>query len=164
MTELAALTSRFATDGSLRWIGVRPARRQAMRELADVEIRLEGLAGDHRSSPGKRAISLLQWEHLPVIAALAGRREVQPEDLRRNLLISGINLLGLRKRRFRIGDVVLQGSGVCAPCSRMEKTLGPGGYTATRGHGGITAEVLSPGLVRLGDQVAPLEEGSMSFA
>ncbi|MEM8821298.1 MAG: MOSC domain-containing protein, partial [Pseudomonadota bacterium] len=95
---------------------------------------------------------------LAVIAALLGQNAVAPELLRRNIVVGGINLLGLRNRRFRIGSAVLEGSGLCAPCSRMETALGHGGYTAVRGHGGITASVVLAGQVALGDSVAPIEE------
>jgi MOSC domain-containing protein YiiM len=79
--------------------------------------------------------------------------EVAPELLRRNLVTRGINLLALKDRRFRIGAALLEGSGECAPCSRMEETFGPGGYNAVRGHGGITARVIRGGTVRVGDPI-----------
>lgn len=154
--ELDRLVARFAGAGQVRWIGIRPARRAPVRGLARAAIRPEGLDGDRRSSPGKRAVTLIQWEHLPVIAALAGLPEVAPAALRRNIAVSGINLLGLRKATFRIGSAVLRGTGPCAPCSRMEEALGPGGFNAVRGHGGITAEVLEAGEVTAGDAVLPV--------
>ena len=55
--------------------------------------------------------------------------------MRRNLVVSGINLLALKDRRFRVGTALLEGSGECAPCSRMEVVLGPSGYNAVHGHG-----------------------------
>ena len=73
---------------------------------------------------------------------------------RRNIVVSGINLLALAKRRFRIGEVVLETTGPCEPCSRMEENLGPGGYNAMRGHGGITARVAKGGTISVGDAVA----------
>ena len=72
-----------------------------------------------------------------------------PDSL--HIVIGGINLIALRNRTFRVGTALLRGTGVCAPCSRMEQILGPGGYNAMRGHGGITAEVVDPGTVKLGD-------------
>lgn len=124
-----------------------------MVTVESVEISPNGLTGDRRDSPGKRAVSLIQWEHLAVIASLMGREAVAPALLRRNIVVSGINLLGLRKAEFRVGGAVLRGTGLCAPCSRMEETLGAGGYTAMRGHGGITAEVVAEGRVGVGDDV-----------
>ena len=151
VASLSEMLSRHAGHGTLRWIGVRPARREAMVQKTSTEIVLSGLVDDRRDRPGKRAVSLIQWEHLPVIAALAGRGTLDPAVLRRNLAVSGINLLALRKARFQIGTAVFEGTGVCAPCSRMEEALGNGGYNALRGHGGITAEVVQPGSVAVGD-------------
>jgi MOSC domain-containing protein YiiM len=70
----------------------------------------------------------------------------------------GVNLLALKDRRFSVGAVILEGAGECAPCGRMEETLGPGGYNAVRGHGGIVARVVEGGEVRLGDPIARVEE------
>ena len=69
-------------------------------------------------------------------------------------MISGINLLALKGREFKIGTAVLKMTGLCHPCSRMEEVLGDGGYNAVRGHGGINACVISPGLITLGDIVS----------
>lgn len=154
---LSELVNGYARLGTVMWIGVRPERRAPLLPLSSVLITETGIEGDHRVKAGKRAVSLIQWEHLSVIAALANTDVVTPEALRRNFVVSGINLLGLRNRSFRIGEVILSGTGICAPCSRMEENLGPGGYAAVRGHGGITADIISPGRVSLQDQVEPLK-------
>jgi MOSC domain-containing protein YiiM len=114
-----------------------------------------GLAGDRaiKNSGGKRQVTLIQHEHLPVIAALARQPAVDPRLLRRNLVISGFNVLALRARRFRLGSAVLEGTGTCDPCSRMEEVLGEGGYNAVRGHGGITARVIAGAWIELGDEL-----------
>ena len=151
------MMARHSGSGEVRWIGVRPARREPVVARDACEIRAEGPAGDRRDRPGKRAVTLIQWEHLPVIAALAGRDALDPALLRRNIAVAGINVLALRKSAFRLGTAVLHGSGICAPCSRMEEILGPGGFNAVRGHGGITAEVIEPGHVALGDALIPLD-------
>ncbi|WP_341213654.1 MOSC domain-containing protein [uncultured Limimaricola sp.] len=120
-----------------------------------MEITASGLAGDH-ARPGKRAVTLIQAEHLPVIAALSGHGAVSPEALRRNIVVSGVNLTAARHRDLRLGTAVLRFSVPCAPCSRMEAALGAGGYNAMRGHGGWCLEVLEPGWVGLGDTVTPI--------
>lgn len=114
----------------------------------------DGLVGDrYAGRTGTRQVTLVQAEHLGAIGAYLGA-VVGPERLRRNLVVSGINLLALKERRVRIGDAVLQVTGLCHPCSRMEEELGVGGYNAVRGHGGLTARVVEGGVVRVGDLVA----------
>lgn len=150
------LQGTFHGTGRVVWIGLSTVRRGPITVVDQVMCRVgTGLDGDRhaRSGRGKRQVTLIQAEHLPVIGALLGEGPIAPERLRRNLVIAGINLLALKRARFRIGDALLEGSGPCAPCSRMEENLGPGGYQAMRGHGGITAIVLEPGTLRIGDPV-----------
>lgn len=159
MTEtIATLTSRFPRSGLVSWIGLRPERKAPLLSVSEAHIRDSGLDGDHRGKPGKRAVTLIQGEHLTAIASLCGLEEIDPALLRRNIVVTGINLLALRDRRFRCGGAVLRGTGLCAPCSRMEEALGTGGYNAMRGHGGINAEVLEGGLIRLKDAVQAISE------
>ncbi len=155
MPDLKALIAGYAQAGQVTWIGIRPARRLDMACVPEIEVGEDGLKGDH-ARPGKRAVTLIQAEHLPVIGAMMGQGPVAPEMLRRNLLVSGINLAALKGRQVRIGNVVVSIDVICAPCSRMEETLGKGGYSAVRGHGGWCASVLQPGLIRVGDAVAPI--------
>ncbi|ANE42518.1 MOSC domain-containing protein [Deinococcus puniceus] len=110
------------------------------------------------TGPGKRQVTLIQAEHLPVIAALAGVQTVTPEEMRRNIVVSGLSVLALKDARFQLGEVILEGTGECHPCSRMEETFGAGGYNAVRGHGGITARVVRGGLIRVGDALTVLPD------
>ena len=113
-----------------------------------------GLLGDRHAHGGRRAVTLVQAEHLPVIAALCDGA-VTPEALRRNVVVAGINLAALKGRAVAVGSAVLRPVLPCAPCSRMEETLGPGGYSAVRHHGGWYAEVVAPGRIAVGDAVVP---------
>ena len=155
-SNLRDLLTRRAQPGVIEWIGIRPARGAPLVALSEVTLLTQrGLEGDVASARenGKRQVSLIQAEHLPVIAALSGNATLDPASLRRNLVVRGINLLALRSRRFRIGGTLLEGTGTCDPCSKMESALGHGGYNAMRGHGGILARILEGGLVGLGDRV-----------
>jgi MOSC domain-containing protein YiiM len=125
-------------------MGVRPERAAPMTVVEQAElVARRGIVGDRASKAtagGKRQVTLIQAEHLPVLAAWLGR-EVSAAELRRNLVVRGLNLLTLVNLRFAIGDAILVGTGPCAPCSKMDVALGPGGFQAMRGHGGITASV-----------------------
>lgn len=155
-SELGRLFGQFPRAGRVQWIGLRPARDVPMQAVDSVEAEAGGgLVGDrYKGGSGKRGVTLIQAEHLPVIAALSGHGEIAPATLRRNLLVSDIPLVALKGRRFRIGEVLLEGTDACDPCSRMEAALGPGGYNAMRGMGGLCARILEGGMIRAGDEVA----------
>jgi MOSC domain-containing protein YiiM len=93
----------------------------------------------------------MQAEHLTAISGYLGRDPIDPALLRRNILVRGNNLYALKDRTLRLGSALLLTTGECHPCSRMEENLGPGGYNAVRGHGGVTARIIAAGRVRLGD-------------
>lgn len=159
MRTIAELKGSLPHAGRLEWIGASPRSRAPIVALESAVVRAgTGIDGDHHAKSGVsiRQVTLIQQEHLAAIASLAHRASAEPELLRRNLVVSGINLLALKDRRFRIGQVELEGTGPCAPCSRMEENLGPGGYNAVRGHGGITARALTSGEIRIGDPVEPV--------
>lgn len=160
MKTVAELLQTIPQIGQVRWIGASPFPRGPIQSLEKSVIEVgTGLAEDHhaRSGRSKRQVTLIQWEHLAVVGSILGRDSIPPELLRRNIAVSGINLLAFRDQRFRIGDVLLEGTGYCHPCSRMEEILGIGGYHAMRGHGGITARVLEAGVIRPGEAVSRAE-------
>ncbi|MGR3614974.1 MAG: MOSC domain-containing protein [Paracoccaceae bacterium] len=154
--ELKTLISNYRQAGRVQWIGLRPARREGVVAVDCVQVTMTGLQGDHGRS-GKRAVTMVQAEHLPVIGSFLGRGPVVPETLRRNLVVEGINFSALKGRQVQVGQAVLQVEVICAPCSRMEEAFGIGGYSAVRGHGGWCASVIEPGEIKLGDVVRPVD-------
>ena len=157
MSEMRLLLDVLPQTGRVEWIGLSPEPRAPLRAVDAAEARVgSGLGGDHhakRGKPSKREVTLIQAEHLAAVASLTHRAALPPDLTRRNIVVSGINLLALKDRRFQIGAAVLEATGPCEPCSRMEENLGPGGFNAMRGHGGITARVVQPGTIRVGDDV-----------
>lgn len=166
-TNLRQLMQHFTQAGQLDAIYLRPERGQpclsANQVLALANLGLQGDRASLRASSqpngSKRQVTLLQAEHLPVIAALTGHAAIDPALLRRNLIVSGLNLQAA-KALFKdqpmhlvIGDVVMEVTGPCEPCSRMEQVLGAGGYNAMRGHGGVTARIVRGGMLHAGDTV-----------
>ena len=153
-SNMSKLLRTIPQVGRVEWIGIRPKRRADLVEVAEAEIRIEeGIVEDHYTSKkGKRQVTLIQAEHLQAVAGMLQQTTpISPFLTRRNIVVAGLNLVALKNRQFTIGDeVILEGTGYCQPCSRMEENLGHGGYNAMRGHGGITARVIRGGTIQKG--------------
>lgn len=160
---MARLLGRHLQDlkpGRLEWIGLRPTHKADLLEVTKVEAISDlGLTGDRRcqGKPGsKRQVTLINQEHIALIAELMGLSHISPALLRRNLVVSGINLLALRHQRFSIGAAEFETTLPCHPCIRMEQALGKGAIAAMFGHGGICAKVIKGGMIHIGDEVIHL--------
>src|SRR4051812_36392818 len=104
--SLSDLLASLPQIGKVQWVGVRPSRRVPMQIVEVVEARPgKGLTGDRFSgSPAsKRQVTLIQSEHLEVVARLLQRESLDPALVRRNIAVSGINLLALNGATFKIG-------------------------------------------------------------
>lgn len=157
MESIKTLFEILPQVGRLEWIGLRSERLGDIVVVDEaVVVAGRGITGDHKfkgRAGTKRQVTLIQHEHLIAVAGMLHRDQISPELVRRNLVVSGINLLALKGKQFRVGEVLLEFSGPCEPCSRMESVLGAGGFNAMRGHGGITAMVLGGGAIHVGDPV-----------
>jgi len=155
MRTLRELMATLPQTGRIEWIGTRPARNEPMCEHEHIIVeRGAGLPGDrYGKKDGKRQVSFIQAEHLVVMGAMLGEEAIAPHRLRRNIVVSGLNLLALKDKEFTIGQARFEYSEPCHPCSRMEDELGPGGYNIMRGHGGILARVIEAGEIYVGAPV-----------
>jgi MOSC domain-containing protein YiiM len=167
--SLRRLVQQFPNEGRLEAILLRPERHAPVLSVDTTEaLESRGLQGDRtaakvssKAGGSDRQVTLIQQEHLAVMAALLRKEHVDPAWLRRNLVVSGLNLLAA-KTLFKdeplllhIGpQVVLEITGPCEPCSRMETILGPGGYNAMRGHGGMNARVRVGGRISVNDTLS----------
>ncbi|MCK5087030.1 MAG: MOSC domain-containing protein [Melioribacteraceae bacterium] len=150
----------FPNSGKVNWIGLRPAPKKNLIVVDQVYAEIgKGLEGDRfdGDETSKRQVTLIQQEHLNAVATFIKTDKIDPSDTRRNIVVEGLNLLGLVEKKFKIGEAVFEGSSYCTPCSRMEENLGKGGFNAMQGHGGITARVIKSGVIKLNDPVQIIE-------
>lgn len=154
MINLNDLFQNYPQQGVVTWIGIRPQKQMPMLEINEVKVLENRLEGDHYKGGliSKRHVTIIQQEHITAVSSFL-LKEITPDLLRRNIVVKGINLLALKDKTFKIGDATFKMTGLCEPCSRMEKNLGKGGYNAMRGHGGITARIISTGGIRIGDSL-----------
>lgn len=148
------------TPGKLEWIGLRSERRGPVVLVESVMALAElGLEGDHRCEkiPGSaRQVTLISREYLEQIAKALSMLPIDPALLRRNLVISGMDMGLLRFQRLQIGEAIFETSALCHPCSRMNEALGAGGKQAVMGRGGLCAKIVKAGRIAIGDEVVLL--------
>jgi MOSC domain-containing protein YiiM len=147
----------FIKPGEVMWISIRPEKGKPVLVLKEIQAQIGGLLNDHSNkgnSDSRRQVTLLQHEHLQAAASFLGVNEIDPSLVRRNIVVKGLNLNSFAGRKFAIGEAILEMTGFCPPCQKMEENLGQGGYNAMRGHGGITCKVLKEGKISIGDCVS----------
>jgi MOSC domain-containing protein YiiM len=155
-----ALFDNFIRLGEITWIGIRVQAHEPMVVLNETFANIGGLTNDraNKGNPeSKRQVTIIQHEHLAAAASFLGIEKVDPSMVRRNIVVKGINLNALKSKQFRLGEAVLEMTGFCHPCERMEENLGKGGYNAMRGHGGITCRVIKEGRISVGDTVSVID-------
>ncbi|NBU58818.1 MAG: MOSC domain-containing protein [Betaproteobacteria bacterium] len=180
MITLRQLVTHFGRPGKVETLLLRPGRNQRAVQVDRAEALVGlGLAGDRSAAARqadpkrRRQVTLIQAEHLAAVAALLEKPVIDPADLRRNIVVSGLNLLAarspMRDHALRLvfgrapdadDAVVFEVTGPCEPCSAMETALGFGGYNAMRGHGGVTARVQRGGWIEAGMPVWVVEGAS----
>jgi len=155
-----ALFDNFIRLGEITWIGIRVQAHEPMVVLNETFANIGGLTNDraNKGNPeSKRQVTIIQHEHLAAAASFLGIEKVDPSLVRRNIVVKGINLNALKSKQFRLGEAVLEMTGFCHPCERMEENLGKGGYNAMRGHGGITCRVIKEGRISVCDTVSVID-------
>jgi len=150
----------LASGGQVVWIGLRPTRRQPVVEVEQVEaILARGLRGDRAAARFNpvRQVTLVDEAQVAAVAGKLGIAAIAPGLMRRNLLVRGLDLSLLLGSTLQVGTALLEVTGPCDPCQRMEEALGAGGFDAMQNAGGLTARVVAAGWIRLGDAIRPLD-------
>jgi MOSC domain-containing protein YiiM len=106
-----------------------------------------GLEGDrHAKGDSKRQVLLIEAETLEKLDLHVG-------DVKENITTRGIALMGLPLgTRLCVGQAVLEITGECHPCSRME-ALRPGLLQELGGQRGMLARVAQSGTINVGDTI-----------
>jgi MOSC domain-containing protein YiiM len=134
---------------------------EAVREARAVPGR--GLEGDryflkigtYSNNPGSgRPVTLIEAETLEAVALESGIT-LPPGASRRNITTRGVPLNHLVGKRFRLGEVVLEGTRLCEPCSHLEGLTQGGVLSALVHRGGLRCNVLTEGTIHVGDAVRP---------
>lgn len=150
-------------QGRLLAIGVAAAAGEPLETVAQIEaVAGQGLAGDRYAlcrgafQKGEilpsQQVTLIEREALDAVAS-DYKMPVAHLETRRNLLVEHVPLNHLVGRTFRVGPVLLRGVKLCEPCGYLEKITRPGIEKALRHRGGLRAEVVRGGTLRVGDEI-----------
>src|SRR5882672_9605126 len=154
----------MAGQGTVVALHVAPAGAAPMRSVTSAQaVGGRGLAGPRyynqlgtysNQAGSGRDVTLIEIE---AIDGLKRDYEVQldPGQSRRNIVTRGIALNHLVEQEFRIGDVVLRGMRLCEPCAHMEKLTVKGAMRGLIHRGGLRAEIIKGGTIRIGDRILP---------
>jgi MOSC domain-containing protein YiiM len=102
-------------------------------------------------------LTLIEAEALEELAAASGIA-LDPAEARRNVVTRGVDLNALAGRRFEIGEVEIVGRRLCEPCAHLQRLTRPGVLRGLVHRGGLRADIVRGGTIRLGDQVRPLRD------
>jgi MOSC domain-containing protein YiiM len=152
----------IAPDAEAKTIRVEQATARAGRGLeGDRYFEQRGTFSDGHGRG--HDLTLIEAEVLDTLSFSAGR--LTPEDARRNLVTRGIDLNALVGKPFRVGNAECFGQRLCEPCAHLERLTAevgkPGTLRALIHKGGLRADVLTDGEIRVGGAVAP---GSLAAA
>ncbi len=158
-------------DAPVRWSGAVVSLHVAATAAAPMSavdkaraIPGRGLEGDryfsqvgtYSNQPGpSREVTLIEVEALEALKR-DYQIELEPRNTRRNIVTRGVPLNHLVGRDFQVGEVKLRGIRLCEPCSHLEQLTRPGITRALVHRGGLRAQVLTSGLIRVGDAVREL--------
>jgi MOSC domain-containing protein YiiM len=158
-------------QGQLFAIFIAPRAAEGMQAVAEVEaLAGRGLLGDRYAafagtfSRGQapqpcapkpdEEVTLIESEALAAVQGDYGL-ELAPAETRRNLLTRNVPLNHLVAREFLIGEVRLRGLRLCEPCQHLEKLTGKDLRKALTHRGGLRAQIVVGGILRVGDAIRP---------
>lgn len=152
--------------GNVVSIHIAPSAAAPTKEVTEVRaVAGKGLEGDRYftgtgtySKPGSGAkVTLIESE---AIEALKRDYDIElnPGDSRRNIVTRGVPLNHLVGREFKVGAVTLRGTHLCEPCAHLQKLTQQGVMRGLVHRGGLNAEILTSGVIRVGDRVDPVPE------
>lgn len=132
--------------------GLLPQPVESVRALAG-----RGLEGNRyffpSDAPPGVALTLIAAEAVEALEREHGI-SIEPRESRRNVVTRGIDVNELVGKTFRIGGVECRGIELCEPCRDLQAMTKPGIIKGLAHRGGLNADILSDGEIRVGDAVA----------
>jgi len=133
---------------------IRPERKAPPVRVEKADITNLGIRGDHYAKEdGSRQVTLIAGDDLAEVAAVVGFQGDAHLASRRNILVNSLPEENLKGKIVGLGDeVILEITGYCTPCFRMEENFGEGAINAFSKRAGWVAKVIEGGSISVGDK------------
>ena len=152
--------------GQIAFIQIAPMATEKLVSVREVQaVAGEGLVGDRyikkagtfsNKPGGGRQITLIELESVEALKRDL-KIELEPTQTRRNIVTRDVPLNHLVGRQFRLGhEVVLQGVRLCEPCEHLESLTLRGVREGLLHRGGLRADIITGGTIRVGDPITPV--------
>lgn len=151
-------------QGELIGIYLTPEKATPLRPVPEARaVAGKGLDGDRygtlrgtfsKAGKASQQVTLIECEAVEAVARDYGVA-LDYSESRRNLVTRGVPLNHLLGREFTVGSVRLRGLKLCEPCAHLEKLTRPGIEKALRHRGGLCAEIVEGGVLKVGDAIRP---------
>jgi MOSC domain-containing protein YiiM len=138
-------------SGTVEQIAISREESALPGTVPEVEVGAKGIVGDRYADAGD--ITLIEAEALEAFTEETGIA-LSHEESRRQVLTRGIRLNDLVGKRFRVGGVEVVGRELCEPCSHLQSLTRPGVLRGMVHRAGLNAEIVNPGRIAVGDEVA----------
>ena len=109
----------------------------------------------------KGQITFFSFEVFEKLVARFGLTNKSAGNLRRNVIVAGVNLNDLIGQEFSVQGIRLRGTAHCRPCYWMNQAIAPGAEEFLQGNGGLRAQILSDGVIAVGDAQLVLAEARL---
>jgi len=133
----------------------RPPDNFPLSEVREIEcVAGHGIKGDRfydYKDDYKGQITFFSFDIFEKLRDHFGLTDKSPGALRRNVITSGIDLNDLIGEEFSIQGVQLRGTAHCRPCYWLDQAVAPGTEDFLQGNGGLRAQILSDGVIAVGD-------------
>ena len=155
----------MSAEGTVASLHIAPTGAAAMQSVGQVRaVAGRGLEGDryfselgtYSNHPGiGRHVTLIEIEAIEALKRDYGI-DIAPGLSRRNIITRGVPLNHLVGHEVKIGEAILRGTRLCDPCSHLEKLTCEGVLRGLIHRGGLRAEIMTGGLIQIGDAIVPL--------
>jgi MOSC domain-containing protein YiiM len=137
----------------IKSIIIRPERRAIPIRIIEAKINSTGIEGDHYAkTDGNRQVTIIAEDQLAEMTGIIGFEGDAHLACRRNILVDSLPKENLKGKYIALGeDVILEITGYCTPCNRMEENFGNGAIDAFSQRAGWVARVISEGSISTGD-------------